>query len=71
MKQLIVNREHLQTRVALVEDGKIQEYYIERHNDNRIVGSIFKGRIKNLEDSLHAAFVDIGLHKNAFLHYWD
>ncbi len=71
MKQLIVNAEHLQTRVALVEDGKIQEYYIERQDSNRIVGSIFKGRIKNLEDSLNAAFVDIGLEKNAFLHYWD
>lgn len=71
MKQLIVNQEHLQTRVALVEDGKIQEYYIERDDSNRIVGSIYKGRIKNMEDSLHAAFVDVGLEKNAFLHYWD
>lgn len=71
MKQIIVNCENLQTRVALVEDGKIQEYYIERKARKRIVGSIYKGRIKNLESSLQAAFVDIGLEKNAFLHYWD
>ena len=35
------------------------------------MGSIFKGRIQNLEDGLQAAFVDIGLKKNAFIHYWD
>lgn len=71
MKQLIVNHEKLQTRVALVEDGRLEEYYIERATEPRIVGSIYKGRIRNLEPSLQAAFVDIGLEKNAFLHYWD
>ena len=71
MKQIIVNSENLQTRVALVHDGRIQEYYIERAGTKQIVGSIYKGRIKNLEPSLQAAFVDIGLRKNAFLHYWD
>ena len=71
MKHIVVNCEKLQTRVALVEDGKIQEYYIERTGRSRVVGSIYKGRIRNLEASLQAAFVDIGLEKNAFLHYWD
>ncbi|NQZ68055.1 MAG: ribonuclease E/G, partial [Lentisphaeria bacterium] len=71
MKKIIVNAEHLQTRIALVENDKIDEYYIERTDDKRIVGSIFKGKIRNLENSLQAAFVDIGLDKNSFLHYWD
>lgn len=71
MKQLICNIEKLQTRVALVENNRLEEYYIERNDVPRIVGSIFKGRIRNLEASLQAAFVDIGLEKNAFLHYWD
>ena len=44
---------------------------MERTNRDQLVGSIFKGRIKNLEPSLQAAFVDIGCGKNAFLHYWD
>ncbi|MBO7619916.1 MAG: hypothetical protein J6T06_05350, partial [Victivallales bacterium] len=44
---------------------------MERKNRDQLVGSIFKGRIKNLEPSLQAAFVDIGCGKNAFLHYWD
>jgi ribonuclease G len=40
-------------------------------NTERLVGSIYKGKVKNLEDGLKAAFVDIGFDKNAFLHYWD
>ena len=71
MKQIIINSEELQVSVAVVEDGKLQDYFMERNNKDRIVGSIYKGRIKNLEPSLQAAFVDIGVGKNAFLHYWD
>ena len=52
-------------------DGKLEEFTIERSADERLVGSIYKGRVKNLEDGLKAAFVDIGFDKNAFLHYWD
>lgn len=71
MKRIIINHESLQTRIALTEDGVIQEYYFEREDSSRITHSIYKGRIRNLEPSLQAAFVDIGLTKNAFLHYWD
>ncbi|MCH2175929.1 MAG: Rne/Rng family ribonuclease [Lentisphaeria bacterium] len=71
MKQIIVNSENLQTRISLLVNGKIEEYYIERQDTRRVVGSIYKGKIRNLESSLQAAFVDIGLEKNAFLHYWD
>ncbi len=71
MKQIIINSEELQVRVAVVDDGKLQDFFMERNNKDRIVGSIYKGRIKNLEPSLQAAFVDIGVGKNAFLHYWD
>ena len=71
MKQIFINKEQLETRVALVEDGTLTEYEVERYDQERLVGSIFKGRIKNLENSLQAAFVDIGFEKNAFLHYWD
>src|SRR5207253_6650627 len=58
-------------RVAVLEEGKLEEFTIERTSDERLVGSIFKGKVKNLEDGLKAAFVDIGFEKNAFLHYWD
>jgi ribonuclease G len=55
----------------VTEDGKLEEFTIERTTEERLVGSIFKGRVRNLQDDLKAAFVDIGFEKNAFLHYWD
>lgn len=70
-KKLYINIERLEARVALTEDNVLTEYEVERKDQDRLVGSIFKGKIKNLEDSLQAAFVDIGYSKNAFLHYWD
>ena len=49
----------------------LEEYTVEREGDQNIVGSIFKGRVKNIEHGLKAMFVDIGFDKNAFLHFWD
>jgi len=70
-KEVIINAEKLETRVAVLEEGRLEEFNIERTTEDRLVGSIFKGRVRNLEDGLKAAFVDIGFEKNAFLHYWD
>jgi ribonuclease G len=70
-KEIIVNAEALENRVAVLEDGQLEEFSIERTTETRIVASVFKGKIKNLEPGLKAAFVDIGFEKNAFLHYWD
>ncbi len=70
-KEIIINAESLETRVAVQEDGRLEEFTIERTTEERLVGSIFKGKVRNLEDGLKAAFVDIGFEKNAFLHYWD
>jgi len=70
-REIIVNAEKLETRVAVVENGRVEEFLVEHPAEERLVGSIFKGRIQNLEHDLQAAFVDIGLKKNAFLHYWD
>lgn len=70
-REIIINSEPLEKRVALLEDGVLEKFEMERTGDDRIVGSIFKGKIQNLEPGLKAAFVDIGLPKNAFLHYWD
>ena len=68
---IVVNVERLERRVALLEDGVLEEYTVEREGDQNIVGGIFKGRVKNIEGGLKAMFVDIGLDKNAFLHFWD
>jgi len=70
-KEVIINAESLETRVAVTIEGKLEEFTIERTTEDRLVGSIFKGKVRNLEDGLKAAFVDIGFEKNAFLHYWD
>src|SRR5580693_1288193 len=69
--QIIISCEKLERRVALLEGGILEEYSIERETDRNIVGSIFKGRVKNIEHGLKAMFVDIGFEKNAFLHFWD
>jgi len=70
-RELIINSEPLEKRVALLVDGVLEKFEIERDSDDRMVGGIYKGRIKNLDPGLKAAFVDIGYSKNAFLHYWD
>ena len=70
-REIIVNVEKLETRVAVLENGRLEEFMVEHPEEERLVGSVFKGRVQNLENDLQAAFVDIGLKKNAFLHYWD
>lgn len=68
---IAINVEKLERRVALLEDGILEEFSVERASDKNIVGGIFKGRVKNIENGLKAMFVDIGFDKNAFLHFWD
>lgn len=68
---LVINAEKLERRVALIENGSLEEYDVEREGDANIVGGVFKGTVKNIEPGLKAMFVDIGLEKNAFLHFWD
>jgi ribonuclease G len=70
-REMIFNSEPIERRVALLEDGILENFEIERKDKCRMVGAIFKGKIQNLEPGLKAAFVDIGQEKNAFLHYWD
>ncbi len=70
-KELIINTEALERRVARIENGILQAFEVERLSEDRMVGAIFKGKVQNLEPGLKAAFVDIGQEKNAFLHYWD
>ena len=69
--KLIISVEKLERRVALLENGRLEEYNVERNSSRNIVGSVYKGRVKNIEQGLKAMFVDIGFEKNAFLHFWD
>jgi ribonuclease E len=58
-------------RIAIVEDGVLEELYLERTSQHNYVGNIYKGRIVNLEPSIQAAFVDFGVGRNGFLHISD
>ena len=71
--QIILNCEQLETRFALLRNGRLEEYEIERFDEDEqlLAGSIYLGRVTHLEKKLEAAFVDIGASKNAFLHYKD
>jgi ribonuclease G len=70
-REIIINSAPLERRVAFLVDGVLEKFEVERVGEDRMIGSIYKGRIQNLEPGLKAAFVDIGEAKNAFLHYWD
>ncbi len=58
-------------RIAIVEDGILEELYVERTSQDNYVGNIYKGKIVNLEPSIQAAFVDFGVGRNGFLHISD
>lgn len=68
---IIVNSLPEEVRMAVVEDGKLAELVIERGDDSHLVGNIYKGRVQNILPGMQAAFVDIGLDKNAFLYTGD
>src|SRR4051794_33627417 len=69
--ELIINASLPETRIALMENGEIQELLIERASGKGIVGNIYKGRVTRVLPGMQAAFVDIGLEKAAFLYVDD
>ncbi|MDR0679930.1 MAG: Rne/Rng family ribonuclease [Puniceicoccales bacterium] len=70
-REMVVNASPVENRVALLEDGILENFEFDRYGEENFVGAIFKGRVQNIEPGLKAMFVDIGQEKNAFLHYWD
>jgi ribonuclease G len=70
-KKIVVNFDHRDTRVAVLEDGSLVELYVERPLQQRVVGNIYKGIVANVLPGMQAAFVDIGLERNAFLYVDD
>ena len=67
-QKIVVNYEHKETRVALLEDGQVAEVYVERPLQQRMVGNIYKGVVENVLPGMQAAFVNIGEERNAFLY---
>ena len=70
-KRIVVNVGLLETRVAVQEGNLLTELYLERHRHRSIVGSVYKGTVTNVLPGMQAAFVDIGLAKDAFLYAGD
>ena len=70
-KRIVVNADFLETRVAVQEGHLLTELYLERHGRRSVVGSIYRGVVTNVLPGMQAAFVDIGLHKDAFLYAGD
>jgi len=71
-KRMLINVvEPEESRIAILEDGILEELYIERFSREQIAGNIYKGRIVNIEPSIEAAFVNIGISRNGFLHVSD
>ncbi len=68
MKKLFIDYHPRRTQVALVEDGELVEFQLEKQDVPSIVGSIYKGKVVNLIKGMKAAFVNIGLERNAFLY---
>lgn len=71
-KEMLVNvAQPEECRIAIVEDGTLEELYTERASQDNYVGNIYKGKVVNLEPSIQAAFVDFGVGRNGFLHISD
>jgi len=71
-KQMLINViEPEEGRIAILENGTLEELYVERSSSDRTVGNIYKGKVTNVEPGIQAAFIDIGLSRNGFLHISD
>ena len=70
-KEILVDASGYSTRVAVVEDGSPVELYVEQEGTERLVGNIYNGKVQNVLPGMQAAFVDIGLERNAFLYAGD
>jgi len=71
-REMLINvAEREECRVAVVEKGSLEELYVERASVGTHVGNIYKGRIVNIESAIQAAFIDIGIERNGFLHISD
>ena len=68
-KYLILSKSVYETKLALLEDNKLDEMYIERNNKKEITGNIYKGKVVDILNNGEIIFVDIGLEKNAFLSF--
>lgn len=70
-KEIIINATNEETRIAILEDAKLVELFVERPEYERMVGDIYKGSVSRVLPGMQAAFINIGHEQNAFLHFSD
>src|ERR1700741_3742937 len=70
-KEMVISANPHETRVAILEEGQLCEFYVEREKEFALVGSIYKGRVTRVLPGMQSAFVDIGLDGDAFLYVSD
>lgn len=70
-KQIIINSTHAETRIAILEDGRVAELFFERDNDKGLVGNIYKGKVSRVLPGMQASFIDVGIDRTAFLYGGD
>ena len=71
-KEMLINAlQSEECRIAIVEDGRLEELYVERASQDNYAGNIYKGKVVNMEPSIQAVFVDFGVGRNGFLHISD
>ena len=66
-KEIFINESMGETRIAIQEDGQLVEVYVEKQDNHRMVGNVYKGKVENVLPGMQAAFVDVGYELNAFL----
>ncbi len=70
-KEIIINDTGEEVRIAIIEDGKLAEFFIEGYEKERMLGNIYLGKVARVIPGIKAAFIDIGLKQDAFLHFSD
>ncbi len=70
-REIVINADPGETRVAVLEDASLVEFFVDREESRRRVGDVYKGRVEKVLPGMQAAFVDIGLARAAFLHVSD
>src|SRR5512139_1250730 len=70
-KEIVINVAANETRIAITEDGRLAELFVETANKEKMVGDIYLGRVAKVMPGIKAAFIDLGLSQDGFLHFSD
>ena len=71
VKEIIINSTSTQTRVAITEDGNLVDFFVDYPENRRMVGDIYLGTVARVLPGIRAAFIDIGMKHDGFLHFSD